>query len=154
MKNADSKPPVDARRGEPSGSPVGRVSLVGAGPGDPDLWTVRAARLVREADLVLYDALVDAVALRGLTNAPCFHVGKRAGRHALTRGDRRHALQRERHRQHGYGEKAKQGSKHCLNSMSVDYGAGGARLPSGRRMSAPQTGKLAEREGFEPSIPV
>ena len=58
----------------------GRVSLVGAGPGDPELWTVRAARLVREADLVLYDALVDAVALRGLTDAPCFHVGKRAGR--------------------------------------------------------------------------
>src|SRR5688572_3894620 len=88
MKNADSKP---GRRGEPlgspaggsegpPGSPAGRVSLVGAGPGDPDLWTVRAARLVREADLVLYDALVDAVALRGLTEAPCFHVGKRAGR--------------------------------------------------------------------------
>src|SRR5690349_17907753 len=79
MQNADSKRAADARRGEPSGSP-GRVSLVGAGPGDPDLWTVRAARLVREADLVLYDALVDAVALRGLTDAPCFHVGKRAGR--------------------------------------------------------------------------
>ena len=77
MKNADFNP---VRRGEPSGSPSGRVSLVGAGPGDPDLWTVRAARLVREADLVLYDALVDAVALRGLTEAPCFHVGKRAGR--------------------------------------------------------------------------
>src|ERR1051325_7563078 len=85
MKNADSNP---ARRGDPSGGPegpplrtrVGRVSLVGAGPGDPDLWTVRAARLVREADLVLYDALVDSVALRGLTDAPCFHVGKRAGR--------------------------------------------------------------------------
>ena len=76
----DSKPVAKARRGEPSGSPAGRVSLVGAGPGDPDLWTVRAARLVREADLVLYDALVDAVALRGLTGAPCFHVGKRAGR--------------------------------------------------------------------------
>ena len=56
------------------------MSLVGAGPGDPELWTVRAARLVREADLVLYDALVDSVALRGLTEAPCFHVGKRAGR--------------------------------------------------------------------------
>jgi uroporphyrin-III C-methyltransferase/precorrin-2 dehydrogenase/sirohydrochlorin ferrochelatase len=41
---------------------------------------VRAARLVRDADLVLYDALVDAVSLRGLTDAPCFHVGKRAGR--------------------------------------------------------------------------
>jgi hypothetical protein len=63
----------------------GRVSLVGAGPGDPELWTVRAARLVREADLVLYDALVDSVALRGLTDAPCFHVGKRAGRTASSR---------------------------------------------------------------------
>jgi len=56
------------------------VSLVGAGPGDPDLWTVRAARLVRAANLVLYDALVDAVSLRALTDAPCFCVGKRAGR--------------------------------------------------------------------------
>ena len=45
----------------------GRVSLVGAGPGDPELWTVRALRRVEEADLVLYDALVDAEALRRLT---------------------------------------------------------------------------------------
>ena len=43
----------------------GRVSLVGAGPGDPELWTVRAVNRLREADLVLYDALVDAEALRG-----------------------------------------------------------------------------------------
>ena len=73
MKNADFTPAADAKA-------TGRVSLVGAGPGDPELWTVRAARLVREADLVLYDALVDAGSLRGLTGAPCFHVGKRAGR--------------------------------------------------------------------------
>ena len=58
----------------------GRVSLVGAGPGDPELWTVRALKRVQEADLVLYDALVDAEALRQLTGAPCFCVGKRAGR--------------------------------------------------------------------------
>jgi uroporphyrin-III C-methyltransferase/precorrin-2 dehydrogenase/sirohydrochlorin ferrochelatase len=56
------------------------VSLVGAGPGDPELWTVRAFRRVRDADLVLYDALIDAAALRRLTNARCFCVGKRAGR--------------------------------------------------------------------------
>jgi uroporphyrin-III C-methyltransferase/precorrin-2 dehydrogenase/sirohydrochlorin ferrochelatase len=59
---------------------VAHVSLVGAGPGDPELWTVRALRRVEEADLVLYDALVDAEALRRLTNARCFCVGKRAGR--------------------------------------------------------------------------
>jgi uroporphyrin-III C-methyltransferase len=59
---------------------VGRVSLVGAGPGDPELWTLRALRRVEEADLVLYDALVDAEALRRLTGAQCFCVGKRAGR--------------------------------------------------------------------------
>ncbi len=56
------------------------MSLVGAGPGDPDLWTVRAVQRIAEADLVLYDALVDAEALRRTTHAPCFCVGKRAGR--------------------------------------------------------------------------
>ncbi len=58
----------------------GYVSLVGAGPGDPELWTVRALRRVQEADLVLYDALVDTAGLRQLTQARCFCVGKRAGR--------------------------------------------------------------------------
>jgi uroporphyrin-III C-methyltransferase/precorrin-2 dehydrogenase/sirohydrochlorin ferrochelatase len=59
---------------------MGLVSLVGAGPGDPDLWTVRARRRVEEADLVLYDALVDAEAVRAATRGQCFCVGKRAGR--------------------------------------------------------------------------
>jgi len=56
------------------------VALVGAGPGDPELWTVRAVRLVEDADLVLYDALVDVEALRRMTKAQCFSVGKRARR--------------------------------------------------------------------------
>ena len=59
---------------------AGFVSLVGAGPGDPELWTVRALRRVQDADLVLYDALIDARALHELTTAQCFCVGKRAGR--------------------------------------------------------------------------
>ena len=61
----------------------GRVSLVGAGPGDPELWTVRAVRLLQGADLVLYDALVDVDALRKATSAQCFCVGKRARRDSM-----------------------------------------------------------------------
>jgi uroporphyrin-III C-methyltransferase / precorrin-2 dehydrogenase / sirohydrochlorin ferrochelatase len=61
----------------------GTVSLIGAGPGDPELWTVRAVRRLQEADLVLYDALVDVEALRRATIAQCFCVGKRARRDSV-----------------------------------------------------------------------
>jgi uroporphyrin-III C-methyltransferase len=59
------------------------VILVGAGPGDPDLLTVRAVRALERADLVLYDALVDRRVLSLAPHAQRFFVGKRAGRHAL-----------------------------------------------------------------------
>jgi uroporphyrin-III C-methyltransferase/precorrin-2 dehydrogenase/sirohydrochlorin ferrochelatase len=58
----------------------GFVSLVGAGPGDPELLTLKAVRRLEEADLVLYDALVRGEALRHARGAHCFFVGKRAGR--------------------------------------------------------------------------
>jgi uroporphyrin-III C-methyltransferase/precorrin-2 dehydrogenase/sirohydrochlorin ferrochelatase len=61
----------------------GHVSLVGAGPGDPELWTLRGVRRLEEADLVLYDALVDVDALRRVTKAQCFCVGKRARRDSV-----------------------------------------------------------------------
>ena len=57
----------------------GFVSLVGAGPGDPELLTVKAIRRLEEADLVLFDALVSGEALRHARRARCFFVGKRAG---------------------------------------------------------------------------
>ncbi|HEV7501940.1 MAG TPA: SAM-dependent methyltransferase, partial [Vicinamibacteria bacterium] len=58
----------------------GLVSLVGAGPGDPDLLTRKAVRCLAEADLVLYDALVDPAVLDFAGRARRFYVGKRAGR--------------------------------------------------------------------------
>jgi uroporphyrin-III C-methyltransferase len=61
----------------------GRVSLVGAGPGDPGLLTRRAVARLRTADLVLYDALLDERILRYARRAQTFFVGKRAGRHAM-----------------------------------------------------------------------
>ena len=59
------------------------VSLVGAGPGDPELLTVKAVKRLQEADLVLYDALVDRAALQHAPQARWAYVGKRAGRHSI-----------------------------------------------------------------------
>ena len=59
---------------------VGIVSLVGAGPGNLDHLTLKAARRLREADLVLYDALVAPEVLALAEQADHVFVGKRAGR--------------------------------------------------------------------------
>ncbi|MCE9575415.1 MAG: uroporphyrinogen-III C-methyltransferase, partial [Deltaproteobacteria bacterium] len=61
----------------------GHVSLVGAGPGDPELLTLRALRRLREADLVLNDALVPTALVELAPQARRFFVGKRAGRHSI-----------------------------------------------------------------------
>jgi uroporphyrin-III C-methyltransferase len=62
----------------------GRIALVGAGPGDPDLLTIRARRALEEADIVLYDALVSDRTLSLATRARRLYVGKRRARHALS----------------------------------------------------------------------
>jgi uroporphyrin-III C-methyltransferase len=55
---------------------MGHVSLVGAGPGDPELLTLKAARRLREADVVLYDQLVDKSILDLCKSAVRVFVGK------------------------------------------------------------------------------
>jgi uroporphyrin-III C-methyltransferase/precorrin-2 dehydrogenase/sirohydrochlorin ferrochelatase len=64
-------------------TPAGLVSLVGAGPGDPGLLTVRALDRLAAADLVLNDALVPDELVRFAPKARRFYVGKRAGRHSI-----------------------------------------------------------------------
>jgi uroporphyrin-III C-methyltransferase len=59
---------------------VGTVHLVGAGPGAPDLLTVRAVRLLGEADIVFYDALVPQGILDLIKTEKRVAVGKRSGR--------------------------------------------------------------------------
>lgn len=58
------------------------VWLVGAGPGDPELLTLKAARLLNHAELVFYDALVGEKVLALAPRAQLISVGKRSGRHS------------------------------------------------------------------------
>lgn len=58
---------------------LGKVYLVGAGPGAPDLITVRGAQLLARADIVLYDALVTPEMLALCAGAELISVGKRSG---------------------------------------------------------------------------
>jgi uroporphyrin-III C-methyltransferase len=84
-------PPFEARESEGGDPPnawtmqdaPGRVVLVGAGPGDPDLLTLRGWRALQQAEVVLYDSLVDTRLLEGLS-AQLVFVGKRCDRHAMS----------------------------------------------------------------------
>src|SRR5437867_10971937 len=64
---------------------TGRVCLVGAGPGDPELLTLKAVNRLRSADVVLHDALVSAEVLALVPpSARVLNVGKRCGRKCIT----------------------------------------------------------------------
>jgi uroporphyrin-III C-methyltransferase len=61
-----------------------KLSLVGAGPGDPDLISVKGIKVLTQADVVLYDALVHPELLSyASSKALKIHVGKRAGKHSF-----------------------------------------------------------------------
>lgn len=73
--------PPRNRQGHP---PIGTVTLVGAGPGDPELLTVKAVHALEQADLVLYDHLVSPLVLELLpADAERIYVGKESSRHTL-----------------------------------------------------------------------
>jgi uroporphyrin-III C-methyltransferase / precorrin-2 dehydrogenase / sirohydrochlorin ferrochelatase len=78
----------------------GRVSLIGAGPGDPELLTLRAIKRLEAADLVLYDALIDPETLCFAPHARRLFVGKRAGRPAIGQDAIHRLMIREARRGH------------------------------------------------------
>lgn len=71
-----------------TGKAQGRVTLVGAGPGDAELLTLKAVRALQSADVILYDDLVSPAVLElARREAKRVAVGKRAGRHSCGQDD-------------------------------------------------------------------
>lgn len=77
-------------------NPAGKVWLVGAGPGDPDLLTLRAARLIMQAKLIVHDGLVDpAILALARPTARLISVAKQRSRHTMPQDEINALLVRE-----------------------------------------------------------
>lgn len=99
----------------------GEVVLIGAGPGDVELLTVRAYKLIQEADCIVYDRLVsDDVMALAAKDAECIYVGKQSSNHALPQEDINKLLV----------EKAKAGHKvaRLKGGDSFIFGRGGEEI--------------------------
>ena len=88
MSVMDARHLLIAPASTPSGTAPATVTLVGAGPGDPELLTLKAVKALQAASLVLYDHLVSPAVLAFLPpQAERIYVGKESARHTLPQGD-------------------------------------------------------------------
>ena len=63
---------------------MGKVYLIGAGPGDPELLTLKALRLIKSADVILYDRLINQeILLFAKPECELVYVGKEDGKHTI-----------------------------------------------------------------------
>ncbi len=86
------------------------VSLVGAGPGDPELITLKGLKAIQSADVILYDALATKELLsKAREGCECIYVGKRCGRHSLKQQDI-HALILQKSKTHHHLVRLKGGN--------------------------------------------
>jgi uroporphyrin-III C-methyltransferase len=93
MAGGDHRNLVPLKGGPMKGAAAGKVWLVGAGPGDPDLLTVKALRLLQAADVVVHDRLTPPELLvLARPDARMIDVGKRKSRHTLPQDDINHLL--------------------------------------------------------------
>ena len=107
----------------------GRVTIIGAGPGDPGLITLRGAQCIREADVIVYDHLVGPEILRHAgEKARLIYAGKQGGKHTLSQGEINDLLVEEARK-----GRSSPGSRGAIPSSSA--GAAKRRRSSGRRAS-------------------
>lgn len=113
-----------------TGPGTGKVYLVGAGPGDPELLTVRAARLIASAELIVHDGLVDdAVIALAPAAAELISVAKQRSRHSMPQ-EAINALLVERAR-------AGQAVVRLKGGDPFIFGRGGEELEACRRAGVP-----------------
>jgi len=84
---------TEAVGGKNSSGSSGHVSIIGAGPGDPELLTVKAMRAIEAADVIMYDRLVNKEVLQyAKPDVKLVYCGKAPGKHAMTQTDINAAL--------------------------------------------------------------